>query len=243
MASAMTNRTDSDAITILIVDDHRSFGEALQIALDKEADLTVVEVVTDGPAAVETTAARQPDIVLMDLSMPGVDGIEATRRIRERSTGTAVIILSGADDDLSLARAVQAGARGFVPKTGAILQLADAIRRAHRGEPLHKSADVAASARRLKRRRAIDGNLEERVERLTPREVEVLQHLADGATPDEIAKSLEMSKHTLRTHTQNVLTKLNVHTKLDAIVVALRYGKIRTADVNQGDDMDAGTPP
>jgi DNA-binding NarL/FixJ family response regulator len=232
----MTKQTDSDAITILIVDDHRSFGEALQVALDKESDLTVVEVVTDGPAAVETTAARQPDIVLMDLSMPGVDGIEATKRIRERSVGTAVIILSGADDDLSLARAVQAGARGFVPKTGAILQLADAIRRAHRGEPLHKSDEVAASARRLKRRRAIDGNLQERVERLTPREVEVLQQLADGATPDEISKTLEMSKHTLRTHTQNVLTKLNVHTKLDAIVVALRYGKIRTPEVATQED-------
>jgi DNA-binding NarL/FixJ family response regulator len=84
---AMTKRTDDDRITIVIADDHRSFGEALQVALDKEQDLTVIEVVTDCSAAVETTAVQRPDIVLMDLWMPGVDGIEATQRIRKRSAG------------------------------------------------------------------------------------------------------------------------------------------------------------
>jgi DNA-binding NarL/FixJ family response regulator len=232
----MTKRANADAITIVIADDHLSFGEALQVALDKEGDLTVIEVVTDGSAAIETSAEKHPDIVLMDLQMPGVDGIEATRRIRERSAGTEVIILSGRDDDVWLARAVQAGASGFLSKTEAVVQLAEAIRRAHRGEPLHLSADVEASARRLRRRRAVDGNLTERVERLTPRELEVLQMLADGATPDEIARDLHMSKHTLRTHTQNVLTKLGVHTKLDAIVAALRFGKITTNEVTGADN-------
>jgi DNA-binding NarL/FixJ family response regulator len=238
----MTKRPEVGAITIVIVDDHLSFGEALQVALDKESDLSVIEVVTDGTAAVETSAARRPDVVLMDLQMPGVDGIEATRRIRERSAGTEVIILSGNDDDMSLARAVQAGASGFLSKTGAIVNLAEAIRRAHRGEPLHESAELEASARRLRRRRAMDGNLAERVERLTPRELEVLQMLADGATPDQISSELQMSKHTLRTHTQNVLTKLGVHTKLDAIVVALRYGKIKTSDVAATEDLEAPLP-
>ena len=234
----MTKPANADPITIVIADDHRSFGEALQVALDQERDLTVIEVVTDGSAAIEATTARKPDIVLMDLQMPGVDGIEATRRIHEQSGETAVIILSGRDDDVSLARAVQAGARGLVTKTEAVEGLADAIRRAHRGEPLHASTDVETSLQHLRRRRAADGNLAERVERLTPREIEILQRMARGATPEAIARDLGMSKHTLRTHTQNVLTKLGVHTKLDAIVAAIRYGKVTTAEISAPAEED-----
>ena len=235
----MSKRATHEPITIVIADDHRSFGEALQVALDKEQDLTVIEVVTDGNAAIEAAEKDHPDVVLMDLQMPGVDGIEATRRIRERGSDTAVIILSGRGDEVSLARAVQAGARGFVQKTEAVVELADAVRRAYRGEPLHTSGDVEGSLRRLRRRRAIDGNLSDRVARLTPREIEILQRMAEGATPEQIAEDLGMSRHTLRTHTQNVLTKLGVHTKLDAIVAALRYGKIAMPDVP---DEDEGGP-
>ena len=232
-------------ITVVIADDHRSFGEALEVALDKEQDLRVIEVVTDGEAAVETASKEQPDIVLMDLQMPGVDGIEATRRIHDESTGTMVIILSGQNDDISLARAIQAGARGYLRKTEAVGGLADAIRRAYRGEPLHTSAEVEESLRKLRRRRASDGNLAQRIDRLTPRETEILQRMADGDPPEKIARELGMSKHTLRTHTQNVLTKLGVHSKLDAIVAAIRYGKISTVDVSplvETGDLDEDTP-
>jgi DNA-binding NarL/FixJ family response regulator len=218
-------------ITVVIADDHRSFGEALEVALDKEQDLRVIHVVTDGEAAVEAAAKEQPDVVLMDLQMPGMDGVEATRRIHDETIGTVVIILSGKSDDVSLARAIQAGARGYLPKTEAVRGLADAIRRAHRGEPLHTSAEVEESARKLRRRRAVDGNLASRIERLTPRETEILQRMADGDPPERIARELGMSKHTLRTHTQNVLTKLGVHSKLDAIVAAIRYGKITTVEI------------
>ena len=100
-------------ITVVIADDHRSFAEAMQIALDKENDLTVVEVVGDGELAITETLERQPDVVLMDLRMPGTDGIEATRRIRTEGGRSAIVILTGEDDDMSLARAIQAGARGM----------------------------------------------------------------------------------------------------------------------------------
>jgi len=233
----------SEPITVVIADDHRSFGEALEVALDKERDLRVIEVVTDGEAAVESATKEQPDVVLMDLQMPGIDGVEATRRIHDEATGTAVIILSGHNDDVSLARAIQAGARGYLRKTEAVGGLADAIRRAHRGEPLHTSAEVEESLRKLRRRRALDGNLAQRIERLTPRETEILQRMANGDTPDKIARELGMSKHTLRTHTQNVLTKLGVHSKLDAIVAALRYGKITTVDVTPGGTEEQGEEP
>ena len=227
----MPSQRTHEPITVVIADDHRSFGEALEVALDKERDLRVIEVVTDGQSAIDSASKEHPDIVLMDLQMPGVDGIEATRRIHDETAGTAVIILSGQADEISLARAIQAGARGYLNKTEAVVGLADAIRRAHRGEPLHTSAEVEESLKRLRRRRAQDGNLSQRIERLTPRELEILQRMADGDTPETIATELGMSKHTLRTHTQNVLTKLGVHSKLDAIVAAIRYGKVRTVDV------------
>lgn len=234
----MSQSRTSEPITVVIADDHRSFGEALEVALGKEHDLRVIEVVTDGAQAVEATIEEHPDVVLLDMTMPGVDGIEAARKIHEQNIGAAVIILSGQDDDIALARAIQAGARGYLPKTEAVTGLAEAIRRAHRGEPLHTSAEVEEALRKLRRRRAADGDLSQRIERLTPRELEILQRMADGDAPERIAEELGMSRHTLRTHTQNVLTKLGVHSKLEAIVAAIRYGKVRTTEITPEGDLD-----
>ncbi len=221
-------RSPSGHIRVVIADDHRSFGEALQIALDKEQDLTVIELVTDGIETVRTVAREHPDVVLMDLQMPGIDGIEATRRIREEGGESAIIILTGAEDEIGLARAVQAGARGFFRKTEPVQDLAQAIRQAYRGEPLHEVADVESSLRRLRTRRAADADLERRLTRLTPREVQILQLMADGKASEQIAEELGMSRHTLRTHTQNILTKLGVHSKIEAVVAAIRFAKVRT---------------
>jgi DNA-binding NarL/FixJ family response regulator len=220
--------TASERIRVVIADDHRSFGEALQIALDREQDLTVIELVTDGLETVRAVAREHPDVVLMDLQMPGIDGIEATRRIREEGGDSAIIILTGGEDESGLARAVQAGARGFLRKTEPVQDLAQAIRRAFRGEPLHEVAAVESSLRKLRTRRAADADLERRLSRLTPREVQILQLMADGKASEVIAEELGMSRHTLRTHTQNILTKLGVHSKIEAVVAAIRFAKVRT---------------
>jgi DNA-binding NarL/FixJ family response regulator len=232
----------SDHISIVIADDHRSFGEALQVALDKERDLAVIEVVTDGEEAVR--AAADADVVLLDMQMPGLDGVEAARRIREAGSEAAVIILTGFDDELALARALQAGAHGLLRKTEAVARLADSVRRAHRGEPLNAPDEVESSVQGLRRRRARDGDMLRRLERLTPRELEILQRMADGQSTERISEELGMSKHTLRTHAQNVLTKLGVHSKLDAIVAAIRHGKVRASSMvdltgEESDDLDA----
>ncbi len=236
---ARTNQTGDGKpgrqIKVLIADDHRSFGEALEAALTREKDIRVVGVVTGGEAAVDATRETEPDIVLMDLGMPGMDGIEATRRIRDSSEGTSVVILSGQDDDLSLGRAVQAGARGLLRKTEAVKDLAGAIRRVHLGEALHEDEELSVAMAKLRRRRAQDGNIAKRMERLTPRELEILQRMTDGQEAPTIAKELGMSPNTLRTHTQNVLTKLGVHSKLDAIVAAIRYGKVDTLRLDSVD--------
>ena len=233
-----SGRHDDD-IRVVIADDHRSFGEALQIALDNEDDLTVIEVVTDGASAIESAQVRHPDVLLMDVQMPGVDGLEATRRIHREATGTKVILLSGHDDDVVLARAVEAGARGFMRKTQAVADLADAIRRAFRGEPLHAVSEVELSLARFRMQRRTDGDLAQRVERLTPRELEILQRVAAGEASVDIANELGMSRHTLRTHIQNVLTKLGVHSKTDAVVAAIRFGKVTTNEKLAQTDVDA----
>jgi DNA-binding NarL/FixJ family response regulator len=234
-----TDERSDDRITIVIADDHRSYGEALEIALDREDDLVVLDVVDGGADAIRSTTERHPDVVLMDLRMPHVDGIEATRRIREEDGQAAIIILTGDEDELSLARAIEAGARGSVSKAAPIADVVRAVRHAHRGEPLHRPNEVHEALRALRTRTDRDRDLERRVERLTPRELQILDLIARGVASDTIATDLGVSRHTLRTHVQNILTKLAVHSKTEAVVAAIRTGKITPPDLA---GSDRGTP-
>lgn len=222
---------DTKRIKVLIVDDHRTFAEALQVTLAKEKDLRVVDVVTDGTSAVEATVEHHPDVVLMDMDMPGMDGLEATRRIKDADPGAQVLIISGLEGELLLGRAVQAGAIGILRKTEGIRHVARSVRQAHRGEPLHDKLEVDRALRRLRHRRDQEGTAEQRLDRLTPRELEILQLMAKGRDSDEIVTTLGMSRHTLRTHTQNILTKLGVHSKLEALVLAIRHGRVDTVEL------------
>ena len=175
---------DRARISVLIVDDHRAFAEALGMALGNEADLDIVGVAADGEGAVAAAEARQPDVALVDLQMPGMDGLETSRRIRAVSERTAVVVLTGTTDELAIGRAIQAGARGFLRKTVAIQDLAEAVRAAHRGEALNANDEIEFAMRRLRRLRARDDDIAQRFDRLTPRELGILQLLADGRAPD-----------------------------------------------------------
>jgi DNA-binding NarL/FixJ family response regulator len=228
-------------IKVLIVDDERTFGEALELALAREKDLRIVDVATDGDQAVRSADAHRPDVVLMDAVMPGMNGIEATRRIKESDPRARVVILSGYADEHLLARAVQAGATGLIRKTEGVVSVASTVRRAHRGEPLHPPSEVEHAMRRLRHRRDKDDDASKRLDRLTPRELEILSMMAEGRSPNEITTSLGMSPNTLRTHMQNVLTKLGVHSKMEALVLAIRHGKVATVDVSD-DEALAVTP-
>jgi DNA-binding NarL/FixJ family response regulator len=222
-----------EPIKVLIVDDERTFGEALELALRHEKDLEVVHVAMDGDDAVRALDTHHPDVVLMDVAMPGMSGIEATRRIKDEDPDAQVLILSGHEDPLLLARAVQAGALGLLRKTEAVVNVASSVRRAYRGEPLHEDDEVESAMRRLRHRRDKDADVAQRLDRLTPRETQILEQMAAGATPDRIAEALGMSPHTLRTHTQNILTKLGVHSKMEALVVAIRHGAVATVDLTE----------
>ena len=227
-------RSDPRPITVLIVDDERTFGEALQLALRQEKDLKVIDIAVDGDTAVRAVDEHHPDVVLMDVAMPGMSGIEATRRIKEEDPEAQVLILSGHEDPLLLARAVQAGAVGLLRKTETVVNVATSVRRAYRGEPIHDQEEVDMAMRRLRHRRDADADAKRRLERLTPREREIIVQMATGMAPDDIAQALGMSPHTLRTHTQNILTKLGVHSKMEALVLAIRHGAVETVDLTEG---------
>jgi DNA-binding NarL/FixJ family response regulator len=192
--------------------------------------MTVVGVVHDGEDAIRTAVGKRPDVVLMDVAMPGPDGIAATRRIREELPETRVVMLSAHEEEINVARAIDAGASGFVSKLRPIKEVARSIRAAHRGEPLHEPQELRRILTHLRKKREQDAAGRSRVERLTRREVEILQGLADGVAPDRLADDLGISRNTLRTHVQNILFKLKVHSKHEAIVQAIRHGKIRTGE-------------
>jgi DNA-binding NarL/FixJ family response regulator len=227
-------------ITVLIVDDERTFGEALEVALEREKDLHVVHVATDGRDGIESAGRHCPDVVLMDVTVSGMNGLEATRRIKEAVPNAAVLILSGVDDDHMLARAVQAGAAGLIRKTEGLVDVASTVRRAHRGDAIHDLDEIEVAQRRFRHRRDVDDDVKGRLDRLTPRELEILSAMASGRAPTEIAVSLGMSPNTLRTHTQNVLTKLRVHSKMEALVLAIRHGKVATVDLTEAPEPQLG---
>lgn len=215
-----------DRIRILIADDHRTFAEALKTVFDLERGLVVTEVVTDGRSAIKAVSTEPPDVVLIDLDMPEMDGITATREIKRAHPDARVLVLSAQEDDTLKARAVEAGATGFISKSRPVSELTEAVRAAYRGEELIDAEELHRVLRVLRSRREQDAAIRARTDRLTPRQIEILQLMADGLSPDEIAEALGISRHTLRTHTQNILTKLGVHSKLQALAQAIRHGKV-----------------
>ncbi|MGH2654199.1 MAG: LuxR C-terminal-related transcriptional regulator [Actinomycetota bacterium] len=220
-----TSRARTRNIRVVIADDHRTFAEALRAALARERGIRVTAVVDSAAGAVEIVRAHSPDIVL--ITVAGMDAVEAIREIRQASPGTRVVVLTGGRDDATVARAVEAGAAGYLPTTRPVKHVVSSIRAAHRGKPLMDAEETRRVLARTGRRRADTSQLDG-LRRLTPREIEILQGMADGLTSARIAEELAISPHTLRTHIQNMLVKLRVHSKMEAMALAIRYGKVRS---------------
>lgn len=211
---------------VLIVEGTRAFAEALRIAIDLEEDLRVVGVATDGESAASEAATRHPDVVILDLGLSYLAGPDAIRRVKATHPQARVVALSTHGSELLLARAVEAGAEGYVSALDGIADVIEAVRRARRGEPLMDPTEANRLLRYLRHRRAQEESERDRVKRLTPRETEILQRMAEGLSREQIATALGLSPNTLRTHVQNVLTKLGVHSKVEALAVAIRHGKV-----------------
>jgi DNA-binding NarL/FixJ family response regulator len=214
-------------VRVVVVDDHRSFAEALRVALDLERGVEVSAVCHDGAEALAAVRRKRPHVVLMDLRMPGVDGIAATKAVLEARPEARVVVLSGHDEEADVAQAVEAGAAGFLSKTVPMKDVARVVRAAARGDQLMAPEEVRRMRAVARRRRDQTAALRERVGRLSRRETEILQRMAQGLPPAEIALELDISANTLRTHVQNILFKLRVHSKMEALAAAIRFGKVR----------------
>jgi DNA-binding NarL/FixJ family response regulator len=218
---------EGQSIKVVIADDHRAFAEALAATMRMEQDFRVVAIVHDGEAAIEVASDKAPDVVLMDLQMPGVDGIAATRRIKEKSPETRVVILSATEGEHERARALDAGAEGYLSKERSVKEVTSSVRAVHEGQVLTSPEESRRILSHLRKRRESDLAERERVDRLTPRETEILQGMADGMSSNRLAGKLGISPNTLRTHVQNILFKLKVHSKVEALALAIRQGKVR----------------
>ena len=208
-----------EKISVLIVDDHPVVRQGLRTFLELQEDLEILGEAGDGAEAVAQVEKLLPDVVLMDLMMPGVDGIEATRRIRAVSPSSKVIALTSFTDDEMVFPAVKAGAAGYLLKDVRPQDLADAIRTVHRGEALLHPMIAAKLMRDVAQDKPKGVG-----QGLTERELEVLQHIARGMSNKEIAAALVLSEKTVKTHVSNILQKLHLADRTQAALYAVKEG-------------------
>jgi len=207
----------ADVISVLIADDHPFVRHGLRTYLETLDDLEVVGEASDGAEAVELAGRLLPDVVLMDLVMPELDGVEATRAIRAASPATKVIVLTSFDDDEKVFPAIKAGAAGYLLKDVRPAELAEAVRKASRGEALLAPSVAARLMQEVSGDRpAATG--------LTDRELEVLRLIARGMSNKVIARELVVSEKTVKTHVSNILAKLHLADRTQAALYAVREG-------------------
>ena len=208
-------------IKVLIVDDHTLVRDGIRALLELIADIKVIGEASNGKEALEKVRDLAPDVVLMDLSMPVMNGLEATRRIRKESPNTRVLALTQYDDSEYVIPIIEAGACGFVTKMVAFSELASAIQAANRGESfLSPSAAKALVEERQQKMSA--GGEKDPYQQLTDREREVLKLIAEGHTGRDIADILIVSPKTVEWYKTSLMNKLNLHNKTDLIKFAIR---------------------
>lgn len=211
-------------LKILLADEQSLFREAVKVVLSAEGDLDVVAEAHDGVQAVAEAERTQPDVALLDSDLPNCDGIRATQLIVLRVPACKVIVFSGQEDERVLLEAMEAGASGYLSKEAPLAELINATRAVHRGEALVPPRMLGALLQRVIHRRRERDHALKCLARLTKREREVLGILATGADNDAIAQKLVISPETARTHVQNVLGKLGVHSRLEAVAFVTQNG-------------------
>jgi len=219
-----------NTIKLLIADDHAVVREGTRQILEREADITVVAEAADGEEAVRMAGNSAPDVIIMDIAMPKMDGIEATRQIKSLHPNIAILILSAYDDDQFVFNLIEAGAAGYLLKSVRGHELVEAVRAVNAGESvLHP-----AIARKVLNRFAPAAGKEPKqkvLEVLSDREVEVLQLAARGLSNQDIANELCLSLRTVQAHLGHIFNKLQVSSRTEAVVRALKEGWITLGDV------------
>ncbi|HET9590676.1 MAG TPA: response regulator transcription factor [Anaerolineales bacterium] len=212
----------NEKIRVLIVDDHRVVRQGLRTFLELQEDVVVVGEAEDGQTAVEMVRQLEPNVVLMDLVMPRLDGISATRQVRSLCPGVKVIALTSFTEDDKVFPAIQAGASGYLLKDVSPDDLVEAIRAAYRGEArLHP--DIARKLMEQVAQQSASPR-EDRAEGLTERELDVVRLVAQGRSNQEIARELVISEKTVKTHVSNILGKLDLEDRTRLAIYAIRKG-------------------
>jgi DNA-binding NarL/FixJ family response regulator len=202
-------------ISVLLVDDHSLVRRGFRRMLEDEPDIRVVGEASDGEEAVKLARALKPQVIVMDCALPGINGLQATRKILQSLPETLVLMLSMHTEETWVRQAIDAGARGYVLKNAMDLELSSAIRRLVKGETVLDG--------QLAKQQALKG---ERNSGLTPREVEILQLICDGKSNKEIANQLELSANTIAVHRANIMDALGIHKTAELVVYAIRNGLV-----------------
>ncbi len=213
---------DTKPIRVLLVDDHALLTDSLKRLLEAEPDIEVVGV-AGTVAEAKRLARSRMDVVLMDYRLPDGTGAEATRLIKSRWPAARVVMLTAVQDDETVLESIQSGADGYLTKDRAAEDVVATVRSARAGETLLPRSVILGIAQRVMTARDRSADERPAFEPLTARELEVLHALADGLATPDISERLSISRNTLRTHVQNIMMKLGVHSKLEAVTVALRY--------------------
>jgi NarL family two-component system response regulator LiaR len=205
-------------IRVLIVDDHQVVRQGLRFVLEQEEGIEVVGECADGPSAIQAVRTLEPTVVLLDLFLPGTDGIGVLGQIKQDRPATEVLMLTSSHDDQHLLAAIRAGALAYLPKTASVDRVVTAVRAAARGESVLEPRLAARLVREVRqatiRRRPLD--------QLSPREQEVLAALARGRSNRQIAKALQISEETVKAHVSSILAKLGLADRTQAAIFGLQ---------------------
>jgi len=216
----------AEPIRVMVVNDHPMWGDGVRADLESSGTATVVAEAADGGEAIELARDAMPEVVLMDLNLPTVSGVEATRRIVEESPHVKVLVLSASAEEADVLEAVKAGASGYLLKSAPSSEVAAAVRRVRDGEPAFTPSLAGLVLNEFRRVATKDPDRPG----LTPRENEVLKLVAKGYTYREIGEQLFISTKTVQNHVQNILTKLQLSKRYELMRYAIKRGLDRTAD-------------
>jgi DNA-binding NarL/FixJ family response regulator len=214
----------TEQISVILADDHAVVRQGIRRFLEEDPAIDVVAEASDGAEAVRLVEQRQPDVAVLDIRMPEVTGVEATRRIKARFPETRVLVLTAYDDDPYVFALLEAGADGYVLKTASADELVDAVRTVYRGESALSPEVASKVVRQATGRRP--ASAADQIEPLTPREIDVLRLVARGMTNREVGQELGISHRTVQGHLASVYDKLDASSRTEAVTEALKRGWI-----------------